>query len=147
MSTQQQPPPQSGVYALPTGPEGNWSRIWLNVGPAGLLGVLACVVIMAMMTMFWQTLKQGQEEQLKSQERLIQQLDHEQKESQKREDRLLDRADKQYREGFDRWDKARERSDELKSKVDAINTKVDAVSSDVKAINVYLKLRDDKEKK
>ncbi len=119
-----------GLYKLPTGQAGDWSRIWLNVGPAGMLAVLAAIVVIFLMTAFYFTLREMQ----KSQDHLFQRFEAEQKDNQLREDKFLERSDRHIKEQYDRWEKSRERSEEMKHELKNISTKLDAISTDTKAL-------------
>ncbi len=132
-------PQQPGAFIMPTNEAGKIARIWLNVGPAGVLGIMAFLAGGFMMFQ----IREGQNQATKSQEQFFLRLDAEGKDSRQREEKLLDRSDRQYKESYDRWDKAKDRSDEVRNEVKAINTKVDGIIADVKMVNIYLKLQND----
>jgi hypothetical protein len=126
---------------------GELAKVWTSVGPQGFWSIIAGVVLLGVMSLFYYVLKTGQDNMQKSQEQLYQRLDAENRESRQREDKLLERADRQYKESFDRWDKGRDRAVELQGEVKALNTKVDVMAAEVKAVAVYLKLKDEPKEK
>lgn len=120
------------------------TRTYTQVGPNGFFIVLAGLVILFVMGVFWYSLKVGQEVAQKNQERLYEQLKDEQRTSASREEKLIDRADKLARDQFDRWEKSREKSEMLAAKIESIGTKVDVGLLEIKALALAVKTAPEK---